>query len=206
MRAWLVVLTSPSSLRLTALSLALLIAGLVSMSSLLSESARAQSAPCPVENSTCPQTTFGWMLFRDGNHGVPDFWALESLQVDEISICPHGVHLVFDVDQGGNRHIAALTFPNPSEELIRERLGLDPTKGRGREQYTLYLDRYEELRTNVGAILGASVGDGRQFSFRRLYPESRPLLRHAGHRLELSWKGRTQDLRGYLDVYFVLPA
>lgn len=62
---------------------------------------------CPVEGSTCPRTTGGWLLFRDSFRGMPDFWTLEVIVIDEISVCPHGVHLVFDVEERGDRHVAA---------------------------------------------------------------------------------------------------
>jgi hypothetical protein len=146
------------------------------------------------------------MLFRDSYHGVPDFWRLDSLEVYEISVCPHGIHFVFEVEEQENRHVAALTFPNPSPGLVEQRLGLDPTRGRGQERYALYQTRYAALHADLERVLDVDVGDGKQFDFGKLYPESRPIVVHSDRTLKLKWKGRSAELRGYLDVYFVLPA
>ena len=145
------------------------------------------------------------MLFQDSTHGVPDFWLEGSLEVYEISVCPHGVHLVFEVEERGNRHVAALTSPTPSPELVEERLGLDPSGRNGARRLAQYEARYVELRANIERVLDTSLGSGKQFDFRKRAAESRPIVEHGKGTLVLRWKGRSAELRGYLDVYFTLP-
>ena len=85
---------------------------------ILTISAHATPRPtsCPEVGTSCPMSSGGWVLFVDANRRVPDFWHDDTLVVQEIDVCRHGVSFVFDGRDDGNLYVAALVFVNPSGE------------------------------------------------------------------------------------------
>jgi hypothetical protein len=133
---------------------------------------------------------------------MPDFWAEEALEVDEISVCRHGVALVFTTRQDDNLVIAALFFPEPTAELLESRMRLWRGTDRTRQELNRLTGRYTELRTHVEQQFGPYFDEWGRVDFRTMEETTRPRLLDPRHRLALEWQSSIFELRGYLDVYF----
>jgi hypothetical protein len=155
----------------------------------------------PAPDCTCPQRSFGWVLFEDSNRGVPDFWWQDSLQVKEITICDHGINFLFLTEQHGNQQVAGLIFVNPSAELIETRLGLSPCDPRFRSELEHFRKRYSTLLRELNRMSGGKFETGGELDFWNTESDQKPLIINPARRLILKWRGEEIELRGYLDVY-----
>lgn len=140
----------------------------------------------------------GWVLFADSNRGVPDFWTQDSLDVQQIAICPNGVSFLFLATEGGSLYLAALVFVNPLGMLWR--FGGSRTPSDFGLEY--YEGRYSTLLEDLEHIAGGVLEPGDRIDFRMLSPSERPRIVDPSRRLLLRWKNQEVQLRGYLDVYF----
>jgi hypothetical protein len=156
----------------------------------------------PVPDCRCPQSSFGWVLFEDSNRGVPDFWWQDSLEVQQIAVCRHGISFLFLAEEAGNLHVAALVFVNPSEEFLETRLGYklyDLPFGR---DIAHFKKRYSLLLSRLNCLWNGKFEAGGRIDFRSKTPGQRPLIIDPARRLILRWRSEEIELRGYLDVYF----
>jgi hypothetical protein len=164
--------------------------------------ARARDLPV---SCTCPLGFGNWMRFEDSNSSpnMPDFWALESLDVDEISICSHGISFVFLTRQNDNLVIASLFFPEPNPEFVESRFAQS-----GRSKSSLegdrnrLVDRYNALRWRIEEQFGSAFDEYGRVVFREMESGARPKILDPLNRLALRWSSNEFELRGYLDVYF----
>lgn len=170
---------------------------------LLLAAARAFAAgPAPVHSDCgCPLSSCGWTLFVDENRGTPDFWWIESVTVDEIIVCEHGVQFLFPALQQGGMHRAALVFPNVSREVLADRLDLEPGGRMLESEFLRVRQRFEDLTGSLEKASGGKLREGSRMTFPEGNPPASPILSPA-RRLELLWRGVAMNLRGYLDVYF----
>jgi len=146
----------------------------------------------------CPEVSSGWMLFDDSSRRAPDSWWQDSLEVQEISLCPHGITFVFLGRENGSLHLISLFMVDPEVRLPRLaqkvfRRG-DPA---GREKYARIV---EALR----GLSGGRLDVGARLDLRQAAPEDRPWILNPARRFVLRWHGREVPLRGYLDVYLGL--
>jgi hypothetical protein len=156
----------------------------------------------PAPDCSCPQGSFGWVLFEDSNPGVPDFWWQDSLEVLEITVCDHGINFLFLAEERENLQVAGLVFVNPSEELIETRLGLHPCDPRFCRELEHYRKRYSTLRSEMNRLSDGQLKAGGQIDFWRASRDQRPRIINPLRKLHLRWNGEEIELRGYLDVYF----
>lgn len=159
-------------------------------------------APSPTCGCSCPQTSIGWVLFEDSNDGVPEFWWQDSLEVQEISMCAHGITFVFLASERENLYVAGLVFVNPSGPLAeqRQRIELDGMlSGHG---YNHYEERYSFLRDELERLSGGRLGSDGLIDFRMTCPVQRPVIINPARKLSLRWGTEEIVLRGYLDVFF----
>ncbi len=70
--------------------------------------------PCLVPDCFCPQSSSGWMLFEDSNRDAPDFWWRDSLEVQEVKVCSHGITFLFLAEEEETLYLVALMFAHPS--------------------------------------------------------------------------------------------
>jgi hypothetical protein len=149
----------------------------------------------------CPQTSSEWTIYPDSSPGAPDFWwKPEAVDIEVISLCPHGIHFVFSAEQDGCMRPTALVFPSPSPGMLAERLGLEPGSAKLAAESEHFQQRYADLLSALEKISrGALVGSARA-SFAPTDPDDPRLVPNC--RLALLWHGEELPLRGYLDVYF----
>ena len=148
-------------------------------------------ASCP-----CPQKSIGWLLFKDENRSVPDFWNEDSVYVEEIYECSHGVNVLFTANQDGESRCVALIFVRPSIELVRTRV-IFRSCDSSRERKLAWLEeRYAMLRSGLENIFGPMGTNVLDFRGRPKRPTIVP-----GAGLILRWEGRELKLRGNIDVY-----
>ncbi|MFN8179222.1 MAG: hypothetical protein U0167_14925 [bacterium] len=151
----------------------------------------------------CPQQSMGWMLYVDANHGAPDFWWTDSVTVQEIFRCEHGVQFLFVARQQGQPHQAALVFPKPSRTLLADRLNLAPGSAQLESEYAHYAARYVALAKALEDLSGGTLVEGARLSFQDSARGTAPIIVPKSL-LVLRWRGQELRLRGYLDVYFSL--
>jgi hypothetical protein len=153
----------------------------------------------------CPLSSYGWTRFEDENRCTPDFWWIDSVTVREIVVCEHGVQFLFVVDQHGESRNAALVFPNPTHELLVDRLDLEPGSAMLESEFRHFRQRFDNLTGSLERISGGALRAGSRVTFptrgRARPPEPAPII-VPKERLELLWRGAVLKLRGYLDVYF----
>lgn len=161
----------------------------------------AQDEPA---SCTCPLGFGNWMRFEDSNvlPNMPDFWIEPSLDVDEISVCAHGVSFVITTRQNDNLVIASLFFPEPTIELMQTRLAGRLSGNLVRAEQSRLMDRYTSLRGRIVEQFGSSFDQYGRVVFRSMEPSERPKILDPHRRLALEWDSSTFELRGYLDVYF----
>ena len=144
----------------------------------------------------CPQKSIGWLLFEDKNRSVPDFWKEESVPVEEIYECCHGLNILFTADQDGESRLVALIFVRPSMELVRTRL-INRWCDSSHEKKLAFLEeRYVALRGGLENIFGPIGSNMLDFRGRSKRPAISPR-----DGLILAWEGKDLELRGYIDVY-----
>ncbi len=155
------------------------------------------------EGGCCPQSSRGWVLFEDDNRRVPDFWKRDSVVVDVIDVCRHGVNFYFVSEEDGQPRYVALVFVKPSRELFEtrviRRVGDPPIETRLQRA----CQRYTELLANLERFLDVRLNPEGRLDFTNRPFEERPVIsRRRG--LSLRWRGGEIDLRGYLDVYMTM--
>ena len=150
---------------------------------------------------SCHRGSFGWVLFEDTNPGVPDFWRQDSLKIQEITVCDHGISFVLLAEDHGNLQVAGLVFVNPSEKLIETRLGLRPCDPRFVTELEHFRKRYSFLHRELNRLSGGQFETGGKIDFSNTESDQRPLIIDPARRLILKWRGEEVELRGYLDVY-----
>ena len=158
----------------------------------------AADRPC-----TCPFGGGSWLLFEDSNRRppVPDFWDLEEVPVDELSVCDHGVGFYFTSHQDENLQVTALFFPKPTPELVRTRLRLAEGSSKFTKKLEHLRQRYATLVERVETQFAALMNEYGQVVLRSLEME-RPRILDPRHSLTFTWEGGSFELRGYMDVYF----
>ena len=164
--------------------------------------ARARDLPA---SCTCPLGFGNWMRFEDSNASpnMPDFWDEESLEVDEISLCSHGISFVFLTRQNDNLVIASLFFPEPTPEFLETRFAHSRRAKSGLEGERIQLmDRYTSLRWRIEEQFGSAFDEYGRVVFREMESGARPKILDPLDRLSLKWNSNELELRGYLDVYF----
>jgi hypothetical protein len=149
----------------------------------------------------CPQCSFGWVRFEDSNPGVPHFWWQDSLEVQQIKICDHGISFVFLTEDHGNLQMAGLVFPRPSERLIETRLGLSPFDPRFGRELEHFKERYSSLRRELNRLSGGRFRTSGTIDFGNSESAPGPWIINPARKLVLKWGGEEIRLRGYLDVY-----
>jgi hypothetical protein len=155
----------------------------------------------------CPQTTTGWMLYDDNSRRVPDAVRNHAdVELREILVCDHGIHLFFNAVQGGQSYFVAFVIVRPVPELFRTRQSAYDhyyrwpgysIETRSRHAMTAYNGYLGDLRD----FLGGSYAEFRHILFRTERHTAPPRL-HIGPPLRILWRGNTVELRGYVDVYF----
>lgn len=154
-------------------------------------------------NGCCPQSGGGWMLFEDSNPRVPDFWKRDSVVVDVIEVCRHGVNFYFISEEDGQPRYVALVFVKPSRDLFETRVPRRAGDPPIEERLERARARYVDLLTNLERLLGANiVPEGRLDFTNRPFDERPVISRRRG--LSLRWRGGEFDLRGYIDVYMTM--
>jgi hypothetical protein len=151
-----------------------------------------------------PPTTSGWMLFDDSSRRVPDFWWEDSLEVEQICACEHGIHFVFEVEERQNPHLAALVFPKPTPDLVENRLHLQPDGARHERELMRLREKYAALLRGLKGMFPDLLEQPGRLDFRRVDPVDHPWILAPSRKLTLRWNGGEIELRGYLDVYLAL--
>lgn len=149
----------------------------------------------------CPQTTRGWMIFDDASRNVPDFIYEESVTVQRISVCSHGIHLYFIADEEGEPRYISFIFVKPTLELYKTRVMVRPGDPPREVMYERALAKYERVVKELQLFLGFNPVD---VDFRGLGTEM-PTITPAPP-LHLHWKGKSLKLTGYVDVYMTVFA
>jgi len=178
---------------------------LLSVLVVLPAPASAVDPGCGDSVCRCPLSSFGWTLFRDDNRCTPDFWWADSVTVQQIIVCEHGVQFLFEVDQQGEPRNASLVFPAVTRELLVDRLDLEPGSAMLESEFRHFRKRFDDLTGSLERISGGTLHAGSRMTFptrgRARPPEAVPVI-VPQKRLELLWRGAVLKLRGYLDVYF----
>jgi hypothetical protein len=147
------------------------------------------------------------MLYDDDSRCVPAFVRTRDyVRIDEIQVCEHGIHLKFHARHGVDTQYVAFAIVRPTPDLFRTRESAyrlfyrDP--GATIEQRSARaMAAYERYLADLRSLLGDASVDGRPVEFGtqgRLY---QPLL-YLKPPLKLEWRGKTIELRGYVDVFF----
>ena len=154
-------------------------------------------------NGCCPQSTDGWMLFEDSNRRLPDFWWADSVIVEAIDVCSHGIHFFFVSEEDGQPRYVALVIVKPSRELFETRvlrkLGDAPLMTR-LERATR---RYTDLVTTLEQLFDVGFVPEGRIDFMNRPLEEYPII-FPCRRLTLRWQATEIKLRGYLDVYMTM--
>jgi hypothetical protein len=152
----------------------------------------AAGASCP-----CPLHSHGALLFEDISRRVPDFWYEDSLEVQEIIICPRGISFIFLGHDEGSLFLSTLVFVNPDGE------GRPADSQELRSPWVIRhnQDQYRSLVESISRITGAAPGAGGGIIRGGADPGERPRIIDPVHKLTLRWHGEEVQLRGYLDVY-----
>lgn len=175
--------------------------GLIAAQVALGLADAAAQPDCRQCQCPCPQQTVGWLLYEDDNPGAPDFWYQNSVLVEEIYQCAHGVNILFKADQNDRPHYIALIFVRPTRELYRTR-SIRKLDEAGVERAFRSGERmYANLLIGLTGMFGEMWKGA--LDFRQLPPNQRPVL-SAPQGLRLFWRGEKLLLRGYIDVYMTM--
>ena len=157
----------------------------------------------PGNEGCCPQSSDGWVLFEDSNRRVPDFWRRDSVVVDVIDVCRHGVNIFFLSEEDGQPRYVALVIVRPTRELYETRVVARVGDRPLEERLELADRKYAGLLTSLGMLLGVAFSPEGRIDFTNRCLADRPLLSPC-RGLTLRWRGREIELRGYLDVYMTM--
>jgi hypothetical protein len=149
----------------------------------------------------CPQKSDGWRLFADHNRSVPDFWWQDSVAVQEILVCGHGVHFLFTAEQDGRPHYVALVVVKPTRELFETRGIPDIGDPSMENQLTRATRHYAKLMTLLDCWWGEPLSKSSRLDFTDSHEKPIVVPRQG---LIMKWDGRETALRGYLDVYMTM--
>jgi hypothetical protein len=151
----------------------------------------------------CPQSTDGWLLFQDSNHRVPDFWRRDSVVVDIVDVCPHGINFYFVSEEDEQPRYVALVIVKPSRELYEtraiHRIGDPPIDVRLERARVKYAD----LVSTLERLFGVRFSPEGRIDFTNRPVDGRPVISPC-RGLTLRWRGNVIELRGYLDVYMTM--
>lgn len=155
------------------------------------------------DGGCCPQSRDGWVLFEDSNPRVPDFWRRDSVVVDVIDVCRHGINIYFLSEEDGQPRYVALIVVKPSRELyetrVVSRIGDPPLETR----VQLAERKYADLLTALGRLFDVSFSPEGRMDFTTRSFGDRPVI-FPCRGLTLRWRGSAVALRGYLDVYMTM--
>ena len=155
------------------------------------------------ERGCCPQSTRGWMLFDDGNRRVPDFWWSDSVSVEAIDVCSHGINFYFVSEEDGQPRYVALIIVKPTQLLYETRvpcaLGDEPLNKRLERAQ----EKYNVLVTSIERLFNTRFCPEGRVDFVQCPLGDRPVISLC-RGLVLCWRHGTVELRGYLDVYMTM--
>ena len=155
------------------------------------------------QTGCCPKTTDGWILFQDSTPTTPYFWHVESVVVDAVDSCEHGVYFFFFSIEHSEARYVSLVIVKPTRMLyetrVRVRQGDPPLDDRLHKAQT----EYGALLKRLDDIFGSELSSGKRLQFDSLYASDSPII-NVRRTLALKWRGQTCKLRGYLDVYMTL--
>ena len=146
----------------------------------------------------CPQTSAAWLLYEDDNP-APDFWEADSVEVQAIEICQHGVNFFFVGEQDGQQYYIAFVFVKPTRELYETRLAYCIRGVSAADWLTQAQHEYDDLVSRMRALFGDALVPTGRIDFANERPAIFP-----GCDLFLRWRGSDYGLRGYFDVYLAL--
>ena len=157
----------------------------------------------PKDEGCCPQSSDGWLLFEDSNPRVPDFWRRDSVVVDVIDVCRHGINFYFVSEEDGQPRYVALVIVKPSRELYEKRVirrvgdpPLETRLERAQRSYADLVAALEQLFEIACSPEGRIDFTNRPFGGRPVISRCRGLT--------IRWRGNEIKLRGYLDVYMTM--
>jgi hypothetical protein len=157
----------------------------------------------PGDNGCCPQSSDGWLLFEDSNPRVPDFWRRDSVVVDVIDVCRHGINCYFVSEEDGQPRYVALIIVKPSQELYETRV----IRRVGDTPLETCLERaqrnYADLVAALEQLFEIAFSPEGRIDFTNHTLESRPVISRC-RGLTIRWRGNEVKLRGYLDVYMTM--
>ncbi len=151
----------------------------------------------------CPQISTGWLLFQDSNRGIPDFFSIDKVSVQEIDVCEHGNQMLFMSEQNGNMFLTALVIVRPDREFLKTRLGGWDNLFRLDSLHEKYLGSFSVLIADLTSASGGTLAWGVRMDFLSLPQCDRPYI-EPPKELILQWNGMAIPLRGYLDVYYTM--
>ncbi|MBD3161015.1 MAG: hypothetical protein GF328_02835, partial [Candidatus Latescibacteria bacterium] len=152
------------------------IAALAAAIVLIGGSPAARGASCSDGGCSCPQYSSGWNLYLDANRGVPDFWFVDSLVVQEIAVCEHGIRFRFRVEQDENPHLAALVIVGPDENALKQRLGPPRSVPQRPAEIEHFRRRVTQLRSDLERLFKTPVEAGQRLDFRSAPLRDRPVI------------------------------
>ena len=177
-------------------------AGVVIVCSTLALTATNGSAQSK-ETGCCPQVSSEWLLFEDSNPRVPDFWRRDSVVVDVIDVCRHGINFYFFSEEDGQPRYVALIIVKPTRRLfetrVLRRVGDAPLEVRLERAHR----KYAELLATLEQLFAVRFSGGVRIDFTNHPLGDRPLISPC-RGLTLRWRGTEIQLRGYLDVYMTM--
>jgi hypothetical protein len=151
----------------------------------------------------CPQSSDGWVLFEDSNPRVPDFWRRDSVVVDAVDVCRHGINFYFLSEEDGQPRYVALIIVKPTRELYETRV----IRRVGDPPLETCLERAQQKYADLVAALEQFFEVGftpeGQIDFKEYPLGDRPAISPC-RGLTLRWRGSVIKLRGYLDVYMTM--
>lgn len=161
------------------------------------------ASPIAGDSCPCPSTAWGWMIYPDPIHEIPDFFDADRVVLQEIIHCPHGLHFLFVSEQNGVTHLTALVIVRPYDGVLSARLGAEGRWSEYARKHNVYRRSYDDV---LSALIEAS--GGRLTRFGRVDFSKRPIAERPTidptRKLLLHWNGREIPVRGYLDVYYTL--
>ena len=154
------------------------------------------------ESRCCPQTSSTWMLLTDPSP-VPSFWWEDSVVVDAIEVCPHGVSLFFSARANSQPRYVSLTIHKPTPELLRKtspsKLGDPPMEARMRRAESAY----GELIAHLSGLSAVDLSQGGRVDLSRIWYRNRPII-VPWRGLTIKWRSTEFMIRGCLDVYYTM--
>jgi len=154
------------------------------------------------ESRCCPRTSSTWMLLTDPS-AVPDFWWEDSVVVDAIEVCPHGISLFFPALANSQPRYVSLTIHKPTPDLLRKnspsKIGDPPMEARMRRAESAYA----QLIAHLSAMSAIDLSRGGRVDLSRLWYRNRPAI-VPWQGLTIKWRSTEFKIRGCLDVYYTM--